>query len=175
MTVMQFRMLGRLLGFSLLTAALVHVGTVWLLPQLTMNAVFELTGETSGYNRIIHLESASLDDAPIPRPDPASAESICAYDLADGPVQLTLPDSRTPATISAVADNTVRFFAAAADGSSTRNIWIATEVQAETVKGEVAISGSSKGLILVRFRATDDDMRVAADAARQQVTCTSVN
>lgn len=173
MTVMQFRTMGRWLGFTILVAALVHVATVWLLPQLTMNAIFAGTGEASGYNRIIHLD-ATASDSRIPRRDPSTVESICPYDLANGPVRVALPVTELVMTAAVVSDNTVPVPSAVLTGTAD-GFWIATDFQAENMDGAVAVSRSDKGLVLIRILATDPEMRAKADTIRRQATCTAAN
>lgn len=168
MTAMQVRKAGRWLGFSLLLAALVHVATVWLLPQLTMRTVLDRTGEALGFNRIIHLDPAKDSDSLIPRPDPASVESICAFDLSGGPVRLTLTGEDLPVTVSAAGANTVRFFSTSQEAD---RLVFATEQQAASMMEPVVVAPDDKGLILVRHAAFSAAQRAHVLTVLDRVSC----
>lgn len=170
MTAMQLRRAGRWLGFTILTAALVHVATVWLLPQLTAKSALGKAEVMAGFNRIIHLDGKITADPLVPRPDPATLESVCAFDITGGAVRLTLPADAPAMTVTVTANNAVQFYASSPD-SSTGSIIVASERQAQLLEGEIAISPGGKGLILVRIMAIDPATRERAEAARQQLDC----
>lgn len=171
MTAMQVRRAGRWLGFAILTAALVHVATVWLLPQLTAKSSLDRAEEIAGFNQIIHLEPLTGAGKPLlPRPDPATLESVCAFDISGGAVRLTLPDRSPHLTVSVSANNAAPIYAAS-PAPEQQGLIIASEKQAPRLTGTIILSPGAKGIIRVRILAIDEAMRAQAEQARQQLGC----
>lgn len=170
MTAMQLRWAGRLLGFTILTAALVHVATAWLLPQLTARSALNQAEEAYGFNQIIHLDPSAASEPLVPRSDPSTLESVCAFDITGGAVRLTLPDDAPPMTVSATANDTTTFYSSSPT-AEVGSLIVASERQAQRLEGEIALSPGGKGLILVRILAIDPVMRERAERARRQMKC----
>ncbi|WP_416898213.1 MAG: DUF1254 domain-containing protein [Minwuia sp.] len=173
MTPMQVRKAGRWIGFMLLTAALVHVATVWLLPQLSMNRVFERTGDSFGYNSLQHLPPVNAESRAIVRPDPDIAYSVCAYDLSQGPLSVRLPQSADDLSLAAYADDTANFLTVGEQETGTDG-WtgvIATEDQAVRGLPDAVVSPSTKGIVLVRRLVRRQDDWPAVDAERAGMAC----
>lgn len=170
MTPMQVRRAGRWLGFTVLTAALIHVASVWLLPQLTAKSALDQVRDAAGFNQILHLTDAGEKTLSIPRPDPSSLESLCAFDIERGAVQVVVPAGAQRTTVSIVANNTVPIYAASMIGTG-RTVVIATPEQAARLEGDIAVSPSETGLILVRVLSFDPSSREQAEAVQRGVTC----
>ncbi|WP_417518211.1 DUF1254 domain-containing protein [Minwuia sp.] len=154
---MQLRQAGRWIGFTLLFSAIVHVGTVWLIPQMTMRGVLERTGDAAGYNRLVHMPLASAESRIFPRPAPAVATSFCAYDLLNGPVRVSIPPTAATVSINGYSDRTDNFLSVS--GSAANNGWQGVLTFSGTGDGQNAIvAPDRKGVIMVRrlMRAGDD-------------------
>jgi uncharacterized membrane protein len=173
MTPMQIRTAGRLLGFAVLTAALVHMSVVWFLPRSVMGRAFERTGEVHGYNRLVHAPRVDAEMRLILRPEPDMAYSVCAFDLSGGPVDLAAPKTAGFLSVAGYADDTEIFMSVDAsqfpDGGF--RVTLATEVQGRTLVDPFFVPPGDKGLVVFRrLAAAEADWR-EVEAEREQMAC----
>jgi len=167
---LRIRTAGRWFGLTVLLAALVHVATVFLLPQLTMNRVIDRVAEASGHNQLLAVDRAGSGD--FVRSDPNSVEALCAFDLLNGPVAIVLPAVADHLSVTAVSDNTVEFHRSGGDGPApARTLIIATEEQAASIDSPSAVAPERKGIVLIRRLVRRPEDRAAAEAERAGMAC----
>jgi len=172
---MQIRAAGRWIGFTILLAALVHVATVWLIPQRVMSRTLDRASENAGINQLYHAPRVTAESRSIVRPSPDLAYSVCAFDLSRAPIRLAVPRAADYISIAGYADNTDNFMVVnnTAFPEAGWNGWIATEPQASSMQGNVVISPSSKGIVLIRRLVRSPDGWPAVNSERDQMSCVS--
>lgn len=170
MRALKIRTAGRWFGLTVLLAALVHVATVFLLPQLTMNRVIDRVAETGGHNQLLAVEHAGSGN--FVRSDPNSVEALCAFDLLNGPVAVVLPPIADHLSVTGITDNTVEFYQNGGAGPSpARTLVIATEDQAASIDGGAIVAPARTGLVLIRRLVRRPEDRAAAEAERAGMAC----
>jgi uncharacterized membrane protein len=81
-----------ILAAILVVAGIVHIASVLLLPRLAPDDAFaHMARLTAADEGIIPLKQAIAPDDQTPFRDPAVASAICRYDLAKGPMRVTVP------------------------------------------------------------------------------------
>lgn len=167
---LRIRTAGRWLGLTVLLAALVHVATVFLLPQLTMTELIDHTAQAEGFNQLVAVAPPGSGD--FVRSDPNSAEALCAFDLLNGPIAVVLPAVADHLSVTGITDNTVEFHQSGGAGPSpARTLVIATEDQAASIDGDTIVAPARKGLILIRRLVRLPGDRAAAEAERAGMSC----
>jgi uncharacterized membrane protein len=79
----------------LLLAALVHVLAVLALPEIAMSRVHGAVAGQVPVNTELHAPRATAQSRTVVRPSPDLLYTICAFDMAEGPmrVRATVPDA----------------------------------------------------------------------------------
>jgi len=88
-----------LLG-GVLLGGIVHLATVLWLPRTATQDAYSRLLPITPVNAVAALPAPSPDKAILPFMDPAFAMAICRYDLADGPLQLSLNVSQAYTSVS---------------------------------------------------------------------------
>jgi uncharacterized membrane protein len=88
-----------LLG-GILLGGIVHLATVLLLPRTATQDAYSRLVPMTPVNAVATLPEPSPDKTLLPYMDPAFATAICRYDLAKGPLQLSLNVSQAYTSVS---------------------------------------------------------------------------
>jgi uncharacterized membrane protein len=88
-----------LLG-GVLLGGIVHLATVLWLPRTATQDAYSRLLSVAPVNAVATLPAPSPDKAVLPFMDPAFATAICRYDLANGPLQLSLNVSQAYTSVS---------------------------------------------------------------------------
>jgi uncharacterized membrane protein len=88
-----------LLG-GILLGGIVHLATVLWLPRTATQDAYSRLVPVTPVNAVTTLPDASPDKTILPYMDPAFATAICRYDLAQGPLQLSLTVSQAYTSVS---------------------------------------------------------------------------
>ncbi|MBI1188847.1 MAG: DUF1254 domain-containing protein [Alphaproteobacteria bacterium] len=149
-----------------------HAATVIATPRAIMNVAMTRLAENGGPGWR-HAPRTTADARNIVRPSPDLAYSACVYDLADGPMTITMAPSEDYWSLSLYAANSDNFF--------TRNDRAAREGVAITLvrRGaapppgatEVVESPSARGVAIQRRLAPTAGAYAIADAARRGDLC----
>ena len=88
-----------LLG-GVLLGGIVHLATVLWLPRTATQDAYSRLVPVTPVNAVATLPEPTPDKMPLPYMDPAFATAVCRYDLADGPLQLSLNVSQAYTSVS---------------------------------------------------------------------------
>ena len=143
--------------------------SVWAAPRLILAVAHERMAERAGgVNRMLPAPPPAPGVEEIVRPSPDLLYSICAFDLSDGPVEIT-------------AAATEAYLSLAVFDAATNNILTLRGQPGEPValrlalapdaSGETRVSPSARGIALVRRRVSTPDTLAAAQAAQSSDAC----
>jgi uncharacterized membrane protein len=106
----MIRWLLLLLGGALL-GGIVHLATIIVLPRTATQDAYSRLAPTAPVDTVTALSTPSPEAAAMPFMDPAFASAICRYDLAKGPLKLTVPLSLAYTSVSFYTRNDVAYYA----------------------------------------------------------------
>lgn len=160
----------------------VHLVSVLALPRIaTQDAYSRLTPMTK-LNGVTQLPLADPQTSPMPFMDPAFALAICRYDLANGPIKLTVPVSQAYTSVSFYTRNEIAYYAIN-DRSAGRKVIeldLMTEAQHNELPEDEEVtaadrliidSPSTTGLIVMKALAAEPGLMQQAQATLQAATC----
>jgi uncharacterized membrane protein len=85
---------------GVLLGGIVHLATVLWLPRTATQDAYSRLVSVAPVNSVATLPAPTPDKAVLPFMDPAFATAICRYDLAGGPLQLSLNVSQAYTSVS---------------------------------------------------------------------------
>ena len=88
-----------LLG-GVLLGGIVHLGTVFILPLTATQDAYSRLTATVPLDKVVALPLPTPEKAAMPFMDPAFASTVCRYDLAQGPIKLTVPVNSAYTSVS---------------------------------------------------------------------------
>ena len=160
----------------------VHLVSVLALPRIaTQDAYSRLTPMTK-VNGVTQLPLADPNTSPMPFMDPAFALAICRYDLAGGPIKLTVPVSQAYTSVSFYTRNEIAYYAIN-DRSAGRKVIeldLMTEAQHSELPEDEEVTAADRliidsptttGLILMKALAPEPGLMQQARATLQAATC----
>ncbi len=164
---------------TLLVAIVVHLGSVWLLPQAIMYRTIDRIG-VAGMNQIHFGKRPDATARGVVRPSPDLLYSTCPYDLSAEPLRVRSPvPNDTYWSVSLFDAATNNFYVlndrqVYAKNSSVVDFVIvpagSTEYTEDMPKVE---SPSTKGLVLFRTLVNSEKNLAAIDALRREATCST--
>lgn len=163
------------LGLIVLPIAVVtHVAAVWAVPRVIMHMVVTRSAEAAGgFDRAYH--PPPIDDKArwVVLPSPDLRYSICALDLADGPVEVTAtpPDSYFSLSVFDAATDNVAVVSNGTTGSGPIHLVIAQEAVPVPAGAHLVTMATTRGLLLLRALAATPEQAAVAEAARRTLDC----
>ena len=160
----------------------VHLVSVLALPRIaTQDAYSRLTPMTK-LNGVTQLPLADPNTSPMPFMDPAFAIAICRYDLAGGPLKLTVPVSQAYTSVSFYTRNEIAYYAIndRSAGKKVIELDLMTEAQHNELPEDEEVtaadrliidSPSTTGLIVMKALAAEPGLMPQAQASLQTATC----
>ena len=149
---------------ALVTAAVVHLASLWYAPRFIMARTMDAIGAAAGSNVFIERPLADANSRSVVRPSPDLLYSLCVLDLAGGPVHIHAPVSAPYSSLSIFAANTDNVFVQndrdLTDPAQGFDLWVARDGQDVPEGANVVRLPSARGIALVR--------RVVTDPAQQQ-------
>ncbi|MDO8875141.1 MAG: DUF1254 domain-containing protein [Pseudolabrys sp.] len=94
-----------------LLGGVVHLGTIIMLPRTATQDAYARLAPIAPVNTVTALPVPKPDNATMPFMDPAFASAVCRYDLAQGPLKLTVPVSLAYTSISFYTRYDVAYYA----------------------------------------------------------------
>lgn len=172
------RTLGWILA-TLVVAAVVHVGSVLLLPHLIMHRVIGAVAHR-GINTMLHTPRPTAAARGVVRPSPDLLYSTCVFDLsrAGGALRVSAHDMpKTYWSISIFDANTNNIFVLDDRQAKGRPVEITIVGPGSTkpLPGIVVYAPEPHGLVLVRTLIDSDAHLAAVDKARRNATCGAAN
>ena len=167
---------------GVLLGGVVHLVSVLALPRIASQDAYSRLTPMTKLNTVTPLPLAAPGNSPIPFMDPAFAMAICRYDLANGPIKLTVPVSQAYTSVSFYTRNEVAYYAIN-DRSAGRKVIeldLMTEAQhAELPEDEeitaadrlIIDSPSATGLIVLKALAPESGLMQQAQASLAASSC----
>ncbi len=186
---MTVRVLGLLLYATgvLFVAGVVHIVSILVMPQVATHDAYARLAALARPGQMTLLPRALPGRQVTPYEDPALAQAVCLYDLANGPLHLhaDLPDIRL-LTVS-FRTRTGQVFYSMTDRASlhgTIEVRIMTQPQLEAVQADDddedndqplkelrLVAPDTKGFVLVNALATHPSERADAEAEVKSISC----
>jgi len=170
-----------LIGGTLL-GGIVHLATVLALPKTATQDAYARIAAISPINAVVPLPPPSPDGSILPFMDPAFASAVCRYDLAKGPVKLSVPVSPAYTSVSFYTRSDVAYYAIndRAAGRRVIELDLMTIKQRELIPEDEEVtaadrliveSPSDTGLIVLRALAPEPGMITAARRSLAAARC----
>jgi uncharacterized membrane protein len=169
----------RMLPWTLATlalAALVHLAAVWAVPRVIMAEVMRRMADQGGVNAAWFPPRPDATSRAVVRPSPDLLYATCAFDLRDGPLQLSaeVPEG-SYWSLSLFAANTDNFFVVndlTAGGSHVDVVLVEAGTPPPPQAGaRVVESPSRRGVAMTRTLIDREDREPALDAVRRTFRC----
>ncbi|MEY4889969.1 MAG: hypothetical protein RIQ75_1099 [Pseudomonadota bacterium] len=162
---------------ALLVAAAAWQGGLSLATYGLMEVAVRRTAADTGFNKMRYNALATPENQPIVRPSPDLAYAACAYDLKDGPVEVTM--APVPGRYSSLS-----VFDARTDVVFVRNdqqakekpfqIVIARDGQAVPAGKEVVRVDYDRGIALIRLLLNTPSEIKSLEPLRRQSSCRQI-
>jgi uncharacterized membrane protein len=167
---------------GVLLGGVVHLVSVLALPRIaTQDAYSRLTPMTK-LNAVTQLPPSDPNNTLMPFLDPAFAVAVCRYDLAGGPIKLTVPVSQAYTSVSFYTRNEVAYYAIndRSAGKKVIELDLMTEAQHNDLPEDEEItaadrliidSPSATGLIVLKALAPEPGLMPQAQASLAASSC----
>src|SRR5690242_1607261 len=96
---------------GLMLGGLVHLTTIMALPRTASRDAYTRLTPTVPVNGFAVLPSPSPESSVLPFMDPAFAVAVCRYDLANGPLKLTVPVNQSYTSVTFYTRYDVAYYA----------------------------------------------------------------
>jgi uncharacterized membrane protein len=106
----MIRWLLLLLG-GVLLGGVVHLAAIFIVPRAATQDAYLRLAPIAPVNKVVPLPEPTAEKALMPFMDPAFAESICRYDLSQGPLKLSVPLSTAYTSVSFYTNEDVAYYA----------------------------------------------------------------
>jgi uncharacterized membrane protein len=165
-----------------LLGGVVHLVSVLALPRIATQDAYSRIAALSAVNAVSPLPPTAPDNALLPFMDPAFAMAVCRYDLAGGPIKLTVPVSQSYTSVSFYTRSDVAYYAIN-DRSAGRRVIeldLMTEAQHEALPEEEDVTSADRliidsptatGLIVLKALAAEPGLMPQAQASLAAANC----
>lgn len=167
---------------GILLGGVVHLATVLLLPSIATRDAYARLAAITPVNAMTPLAATQPGNSILPLMDPAFAVSACRYDLADGPMKLSVPVSQAYTSVSFYTRSNVSYYAINDRAAGRRVIELdlmTTQQRADLPENEeitaadrlIVESPTTTGLIIVRALAPEPGLMPAVRAVLATARC----
>ena len=177
----MIRLMFALIG-GVVLGGIVHLVSVLALPRIATQDAYSRLASVTKENAVTALPQTEPANALLPFMDPAFAMAVCRYDLAKGPIKLTVPVSQSYTSVSFYTRSDVAYYAIN-DRSAGRRVIeldLMTEAQhAELPEDEdvtaadrlIIDSPTPTGLIVLKALAAEPGLMPQAQASLASAKC----
>ncbi len=167
---------------GVLLGLIVHLVSVLALPRIATQDAYSRLAPLTQLNAVTPLPPADPSNTLMPYMDPAFALAVCRYDLARGPIKLTVPVSQAYTSVSFYTRNEIAYYAIN-DRSAGRKVIeldLMTEAQHNALPEEEDVtaadrliidSPSTTGLIVLKALAPEPGLMSQAQASLAASSC----
>lgn len=178
----MIRWLLLLCGGALL-GGVVHLATIMILPRTATQDAYTRLAAIAPVNTVTALPLPKPESAAMPFMDPAFAGAVCRYDLARGPLKLTVPVSIAYTSISFYTRYDVAYYAIndRAAGRRVVELELMTAEQHNQMPEDEDITAADRlivesptptGIIAIRALAPEPGLMPLAQSAIASARCT---
>jgi len=165
-----------------LLGGIVHLVAVLILPRTATQDAYSRLTPIAPVNVVTAVPQPSPQSEAMPFMDPAFATAVCRYDLADGPIKLSVPVSQSYTSVSFYTRRGVAYYAINDRAAGRRLIELelmTSDQRANLPEDEevtaadrlIVESPSSTGLIMIRALAAEPGLMPAVRAVLNTATC----
>jgi uncharacterized membrane protein len=165
-----------------LLGGIVHLVAVLMLPRTATQDAYSRLSPIAPVNAVAAVPEPTPQNAVMPFMDPAFASAVCRYDLAAGPIKLTVPISPAYTSVSFYTRRGVAYYAINDRSAGRRQIELQLMTAAQraelpddeevTAADRLIVeSPSDTGLILMRALAPEPGLMPVARAVLRNATC----
>ena len=165
-----------------LLGGIVHLVAVLTLPRTATQDAYSRLSPIAPVNTVAPVPEPTPQNAVLPFMDPAFASAVCRYDLAAGPIKLTVPISPAYTSVSFYTRRGVAYYAINDRSAGRRQIELQLMTAAQradlpddeevTAADRLIVeSPSDTGLILMRALAPEPGLMPVAQAALSRAAC----
>jgi uncharacterized membrane protein len=177
----MIRLVLTILG-GILLGGIVHLVSVLALPRIASLDAYSRLAPLTTLNTVTALPPAEPGTTTMPFMDPAFATAVCRYDLAKGPIKLTVPVSQAYTSVSFYTRSDVAYYAIN-DRSAGRKVIeldLMTEAQHAEVPDDEEVTAADRliidsptatGLIVLKALAPEPGWMPQAQASLAAATC----
>jgi uncharacterized membrane protein len=167
---------------GILMGGIVHLATILILPRTATRDAYARLAALAPINGFALLPNPTPDISSVPFMDPAFATAVCRYDLASGPVKLTVPVSQAYTSVTFYTRYDVAYYAIndRAAGKRSIELDLMTSKQREDLPDDEEVtaadrliveSPSATGLIVARAFSPEPSLLPAATATLAAAQC----
>ena len=167
---------------GLVLGGIVHLTTILVLPRTATRDAYARLAPLAPINGFALLPAPTPEASSVPFMDPAFATAVCRYDLAKGPVKLTVPVSQAYTSVTFYTRYDVAYYAINDRAAGRRAIELdlmtpqqhaqIPEDEDVTAADRLIIDSPSKtGLIVLRALAQEPGFMPTARAALAAAQC----
>jgi uncharacterized membrane protein len=177
----MIRLMFALIG-GVVLGGIVHLVSVLALPRIATQDAYSRLSSITKENTVSPLPQTEPANALLPFMDPAFAMAVCRYDLAKGPIKLTVPVSQSYTSVSFYTRSDVAYYAIN-DRSAGRRVIeldLMTEAQHEALPEEEDVTSADRliidsptatGLIVLKALAAEPGLMIQAQASLAASNC----
>jgi uncharacterized membrane protein len=167
---------------GIILGGLAHLGMILYLPYLATNDPYARLAPVAPVNTIAPIPAPSAAQALLPFMDPAVATAVCRYDLAAGPMQLSVNVSPDYTSVSFYTRYGIAYYAIndRAAGRRVIELSLMTEQQHADMPEEEDVTSADRlivesptetGLIILKALAPEPALMTAAQESLQSAQC----
>jgi uncharacterized membrane protein len=167
---------------GLVLGGIVHLVTILILPRTATKDAYARLASLAPVNGFTLLPTPTPDGSSVPFMDPAFATAVCRYDLATGPIKLTVPVSQAYTSVTFYTRYDVAYYAINDRAAGRRSIELdlMTTKQREDLPDDEEVtaadrliveSPSTTGLIVARAFSPEPSLLPAATATLTAAQC----
>ncbi len=167
---------------GLVLGGVVHLSTILLLPRTATKDAYARLAPIAPLNGFALLPAPTPEISTVPFMDPAFATAVCRYDLARGPVKLTVPVSQAYTSVTFYTRYDVAYYAINDRAAGRRSIELdlMTTKQREDLPDDEEVTAADRlivespttvGLIVARAFAPEPSLLPTATATLQAAQC----
>lgn len=159
-----------------LIAAATHLAVIFAVPRVVMRRVMNGVAAHAAPNTPYHAPPATAATRAIPLPSPDLLYSVCALDVSDGPVSVSVTPGAEYLSLAVFDANTDNIFVTNDQQAGGQPISLlilgpASPDPAPRAGRQIVRLGTPSGLLLLRALAATPAQRAVAEAARQTLRC----
>jgi uncharacterized membrane protein len=167
---------------GLVLGGIVHLATILALPRTATQDAYARLTPLAPVNSFVVLAAPTPTASTLPFMDPAFATAVCRYDLAKGPVKLTVPVSQAYTSVTFYTRYDVAYYAINDRAAGRRSIELdlMTTQQREDLPDDEEVTAADRlivesptrtGLIVARALSPEPSLLPTATASLATAQC----
>jgi uncharacterized membrane protein len=167
---------------GLVLGGIVHLTTILALPRTASRDAYARLESLVPVNGFAVVPAPTPEASVLPFMDPAFAVAVCRYDLAKGPVKLTVPVNQAYTSVTFYTRHDIAYYAINDRAAGRRSIELdlMTTKQREALPDDEDVTAADRlivespsltGLIVARAFSPEPSLMSAATAALQAAQC----